>query len=314
MRIAVFGTGGVGGYFGGLLAHGGHEVTFIARGQQLRAIRENGLQVKSVNGDFHVRPAQAIDDPAQVGPVDYVVVAVKHYHLDQAAPAMRPLVGAETTVVPLLNGVDAHERLIPALGAGAVVGGLCSLVSLVEAPGVIRQETKLRQVVVGELDRSRSERVERLVQAWAETGAEAIHAEDIHAALWTKLLFIASFGGVGSLARCNMGEMLGAPETRALFIESMKEVEAVARAGGVGLAPDAVAKALAMAEGFEPNATTSMQRDVADGKPFELEAFSGTVIRMGEAAGVPTPVHRHFYALLRPALARANTPSSLGAV
>ena len=314
MRIAVFGTGGVGGYFGGLLAHGGHEVTFIARGQQLRAIRENGLQVKSVNGDFHVRPAQATDDPAQVGPVDYVVVAVKHYHLDQAAPAMRPLVGAETTVVPLLNGVDAHERLIPALGAGAVVGGLCSLVSLVEAPGVIRQETKLRQVVVGELDRSRSERVERLVQAWAETGAEAIHAEDIHAALWTKLLFIASFGGVGSLARCNMGEMLGAPETRALFIESMKEVEAVARAGGVGLAPDAVAKALAMAEGFEPNATTSMQRDVADGKPFELEAFSGTVIRMGEAAGVPTPVHRHFYALLRPALARANTPSSLGAV
>lgn len=307
MRIAIFGSGGVGGYFGGLLAHAGHEVTFIARGEHLRAIQQNGLQVKSVNGDFSVRPARATDDPSQIGPVEYVVVAVKHYHLDRAAQDMRPLVGPGTTVVPLLNGVDAHEHLIPVLGAEAVVGGLCSLVSLVEAPGVIRQETKLRRVVVGELDRSRSERVERLVQAWAETGAEAIHAEDIHVAMWTKFLFIASFGGVGSLARSNMGEMLGAPESRALFIESMREVEAVARGQGVALPPDVVAKSLAMAEGFEPTATNSMQRDVADGKPFELEAFSGTVIRMGEAAGVPTPVHRQFYALLKPALVRATT-------
>jgi 2-dehydropantoate 2-reductase len=314
MRIAILGTGGVGGYFGGLLAHAGHEVTFIARGEHLRAIQANGLQVKSVNGDFSVRPAQATDDPARVGPVEYVVVAVKHYHLTQAAQQMRPLVGPETTVVPLLNGVDAHERLIPILGASALVAGLCSLVSLIEAPGVIRQETRLRRVVVGELDRSRSERVERLVQAWAETGAEALQADDIHAAMWTKFLFIASFGGVGSLARTNMGEMLGAPETRALFIESMREVEAVARARGVELAPDVVDKALAMAEGFEPTATNSMQRDVADGKPFELEAFSGAVVHLGEAAGVSTPVHRHFYALLRPALARANITSSLGGV
>ena len=306
MRIAIFGTGGVGGYFGGLLAHAGHEVTFIARGEHLRAIQANGLQVKSVNGDFSVRPAQATDDPAQVGPVDYVVVAVKHYHLAQAAQQMRPLVGSETTVVPLLNGVDAHELLAQALGSEPVLGGLCSLVSLVEAPGVIRQETKLRRVVVGELDRRRSERVERLVRAWAETGAEAIHADDIMAALWTKLVFIASFGGVGSLARCNMGEMLTTPETRALFIDSMEEVEAVARARGVSLAADVVEKALAMAEGFEPTATNSMQRDVADGKPFELEAFSGTVVRLGGASGVPTPVHTRFYALLKPALRRAT--------
>jgi len=306
MRIAVFGTGGVGGYFGGLLAHAGHEVTFIARGEHLHAIQANGLQVKSVNGDFTVRLAQATDDPAQVGPVDYVVVAVKHYHLAQAAQQMRPLVGSETTVVPLLNGVDAHELLAQAVGSEPVVGGLCSLVSLVEAPGVIRQETRLRRVVLGELDRSRSERVERLAQAWAQTGAEAIQADDILAALWTKFLFIVSFGGVGSLARCNMGEMRGSAETRGLFIESMREVEAVARARGVSLAADVVDKALAMAEAFEATATTSMQRDVADGKPFELEAFSGTVVRMGEAAGVPTPVHRHFYALLRPALARAQ--------
>jgi 2-dehydropantoate 2-reductase len=306
MRVAVFGTGGVGGYFGGLLAHAGHDVTFIARGDHLRAIQANGLQVKSVNGDFQVRPAQATDDPAKLGPVDYVVVAVKHYHLDQAAPAIRPLVVDGTAVVPLLNGVDAHERLIGALGTEAVVGGLCSIVSLVEAPGVIRQETKMRRVVVGELDRTHSERVERLVQAWAAAGVEAIHAQDIHVALWTKFLFIVSFGGVGSLARCNMGELLSTADTRALFLESMREVETLARARGVALPPDVVAKTLAMAEGFEPSATNSMQRDVADGKPFELEAFSGAVVRMGEAAGVPTPVHRHFYALLKPMLQRAQ--------
>lgn len=307
MKVAVFGTGGVGGYFGGLLAHTGHEVTFIARGEHLRAIQLEGLRVRSVNGDFTVRPAQATDDPGQVGPVDYVVVAVKHYHLAQAAPAIRPLVGSSTTVVPLLNGVDAHEHLLQALGLGSVVGGLCSLVTMLEAPGVIRQETKLRRVVLGELDRTRSERVDRLVQAWAEAGAEAIHAEDIHVALWSKLLFIASFGGVSSLARCNAGQMLANPETRQLFIEAMQEIEAVARAREIALAADVVDKTLAMAEGLEPTATSSMQRDVAAGKPFELEAFSGTVVRMGEAVGVPMPVHRMIYGLLKPALISAMT-------
>lgn len=305
MKIAIFGTGGVGGYFGGLLAHAGHDVTFIARGPTLEALRARGLEVKSVNGDFTIWPAQVTADPAQVGPVEYLVVAVKHYHLPHAAPAMAPLVGPETTVVPLLNGVDAPEVLTAALDPEPVVGGLCSLVSLVEAPGVVRQESKLRRVVVGELDRSKSERVERLVQAWAECGAEAIHAEDIRSAMWSKLVFIASFGGVGSLARCNMGQLLGSPGTRTVFFEAMKEVDAVARARGVALPPDVVDMAMAMAEGFEPTATSSMQRDVADGKLFELEAFSGTVVRQGQLAGVSTPIHSVIYALLHPALKQA---------
>jgi 2-dehydropantoate 2-reductase len=305
MRIAIFGTGGVGGYFGGLLAHGGHEVIFIARGENLRALRAHGLQVKSVNGDFTIQPARATDEPATVGPVDYVVVAVKHYHLPQAAPAIAPLVGDDTTVVPLLNGVDAHEVLIPVLGSERVVGGLCSLVSLLESPGVIRQESGMRRVVVGELDGTHSERVDRLVEAWAQSGAEAIHADDIHIAMWSKLIFIASFGGVGSLARCNMGEMLSTPETRTLFVEAMHEIEAVGRARGVELPHDVVDKRLAMADGFEPTATSSMSRDVAAGNPFELEAFSGTVVRLGASVGVPTPIHRTIYALLKPALVKA---------
>jgi len=305
VRTAIFGAGGVGGYFGGLLAQAGHEVSFIARGEHLRALQEAGLRVNSVNGDFTIRPARATDTPAEIGPVDYVVVAVKQYSLREAAPQIRPLVGPETTVVPLLNGVDAHQPLIEAVGAGPVVGGLCSLVSLVEAPGVIRQESKLRRVVVGELDRRKSDRVERLVRAWAAAGAEAIHAEDILVALWTKFVFIASFGGVTSLARCNAGELLASRETRELFVEAMREVEAVARARHIELAPDAVEKGLSIAVAFEPTATSSMQRDVAAGKPFELEAFSGTVVRLGEQAGVATPMHQMLYGLLKPALLKA---------
>jgi 2-dehydropantoate 2-reductase len=305
MRIAVLGTGGVGGYFGGLLAYVGHDVTMVARGEHLTAIKSRGLQVKSVHGDFTVLPTQATDDTRSVGPVDYVIVAVKHHQLNDALPSLQPLVGAQTTLVPLLNGLDAHEILVEAMGPRPVVGGLCSIVAAVEAPGVIRQESALRRVVVGELDREKSDRVERLVQAWRAAGAEAVHAEDIHVAVWTKFLFIASFGGVSSLSRATAGELLGCVETRRLLIQAMEEIEVLGRRKGISLAEDAVESGVRLLEGFEPGATSSMQRDVADGKPFELEAFSGTVVRLGRQLGVATPTHDAIYALLRPALDRA---------
>ena len=182
MKIAVFGAGGVGGYFGGLLARAGHEVSFIARGDHLRAIQKSGLRVRSVNGDFDIAPARASEHPAEIGPVDYVVVGLKYYHMAAATPQMLPLIGPDTTVVPLLNGVDAHETLIQSVGREHVVGGFCSLSTMVEKPGLIRQKTKLRRVVVGELDRTQSDRVGRLVQAWSEAGAEAIQPDDIFVA------------------------------------------------------------------------------------------------------------------------------------
>ncbi len=188
-----------------------------------------------------------------------------------------------------------------------MIGGLCSLVVMIDAPGIIRQASRLRQVVLGELDRTQSERVERLVQAWAECGVEAIQSEDIHIAMWEKFLFIASFGGVTSLARATAGEVLASTETRALFIDAMREVEAVARARGVELDPDVVDRTLALVESLEPQATSSMQRDVNAGKPFELEAFSGAIVRFGQALGVETPVHRSIDALLRPALRNAHS-------
>jgi 2-dehydropantoate 2-reductase len=305
MKIAVYGTGGVGGYFGGLLMHGGHDVVFIARGAHLAAMQSDGLRVKSIHGDFSLQSVEATDDPASVGPVDYVIVAVKHYSLAAAAPGVADLVGPQTAVVPLLNGVDAHEILESQVPRPALVGGLCSVVSMIESPGVIRQESQFRSVVVGELDHHVSDRVEQLIQAWKDCGADATQADDIHVAMWNKFIFIASFGGVGALARANAGEIQASPETRQLIVEAAREVEAVGRAEGVNLAADASDRAIGFFDSMGPTSTSSMQRDVAAGLKFELEAFSGTIVRRGQANGVPTPVHRMIYALLFPALERA---------
>jgi len=305
MKIAVVGAGGVGGYFGGLLAQAGHEVCFVARGGHLAAIQSRGLQVKSVHGDFTVQPAVATDDPGSVGAVDYVIIGVKHYALIAAAPGVAKIFGPETTVVPLLNGVDAHETLGKHVPQQALVGGLCNIVSMIESPGVIRQESPFRQVVLGELDHQHSDRVERLIQAWRDCGVEATHADDIHVAMWNKLIFIGSFGGVGSLSRANAGEIQASPESRQLIVEAAMEVEAVARAEGVRLPANATDQAISFFDNLGSTATSSMQRDVAAGSMFELEAFSGTIVRRGQKRGVATPVHRMIYALLRPALNRA---------
>jgi 2-dehydropantoate 2-reductase len=302
MRICILGAGGVGGYFGGLLWQQGHQISVIARGAHLDAIRDKGLAIQSVHGDFTLEPETATDDPADVGPVDYVVVGVKHYQLDDACGLLPPLVGPETTVVPLLNGVDAHEHIMRAVDAERVVGGLCSIVSMVADPGVIRQESQLRRVVVGELDGSPSQRVSRILDAWREAGAEAIQPDNIHSAMWGKLLFIASFGGVSSLSLADAGAILRFPETKALFVEAMQEVAILAEAEGVSLPPGTVDQRLAFLEAFEPTATPSMMRDVVDGNVFELEAFSGTIVHRAKARGLSLPVHEAFYGLLLPRL------------
>jgi len=305
MKIAVFGAGGVGGYLGGLLALAGHDVSFIARGEHLEAIRAVGLKVNSVNGDFKVQPAVATSAPGDIGPVEFVIVAVKHYQLSEVARQIKPLIGSKTTVVPLQNGVDAHDVLIESLNPKAVVGGFTRIVSMIEAPGVIHQPSKIQEVYVGELDRSQSNRCQKIVDAWAECGVDAFQPEDIYTPMWTKFLFIAAYGGVSSLAQVPSGELLACPESRDLLVRAMQEIEAVGRARGIVLASDAVPAAIATLECFEPTTTSSTQRDVAAGNLFELEVFSGTVVRLGREAGITTPVHEVIYGLLRPALLRA---------
>jgi len=307
MKIAIFGVGGVGGYLGGLLAQAGHEVVLIARGGHLEAIRDRGLQIKSVHGDFILPSVQATDEPERVGIVDYVIVAVKHYQLKEAGIGLQPLVGPETTVVPLQNGIDAHDILISILGVESVVGGVTSIVSMIEAPGVIRQASQTRSVYVGELDKTKSERCQWLVDAWVGCGVQAVQPEDIIIPMWTKYLFIASYGGVSSLAQVPAGELLACPESRVLLEHAMQEIETLAQAKGIRLAPDVVSTTMVMLEHFEPTTTSSIQRDVAAGRPFELEAFSGTVVRLGRERGVPTPVHEMIYGLLKPQLIQAQS-------
>jgi 2-dehydropantoate 2-reductase len=302
LKIAILGAGAVGGYYGALLARSGQEVTFVARGAHLAAIRDHGLRVESVHGDFEVCPARASDDPAQVGQVDLVLVTVKSYNLEDAARAGRPLVGPETAALPLLNGLDAADRLATAWGGEHVLAGLTHVSASVPAPGVIRQVSAVRRITFGERDGAVTPRAERIRAMLAASGAEAVLTPAIDVALWEKFLFIASISGVCCLARQPMGTVLATPETRQLYMEALGEVEAVAQARGVALPPDAVERTLRITEGFAPQTKPSLLAALEAGQRLELEAMSGTVVRYGREAGVPTPVHAVIYAALKPGL------------
>ncbi len=306
MRIAVFGAGGVGGYFGGRLAQAGEQVVFIARGDHLNAIQSNGLKVDSIAGDFHISPAEASDDPQRVGIVDAILVAVKAWLVPQAALAMRPLVGAETFVVPLENGVEAPGQLSEALGAKHVLGGLCQISSLIAAPGHIRHVGIDPYVAFGEMDSSHSQRADMLLKSFQRAGVKAAIPDDIQVAMWDKFLFIASVSGVGAVTRSPMGIYRSQPETRQMLVAAMQEILEVAQMRGVRLPEDIVEKRLAFIDNTGPSVMASMQRDILEGRPSELESQNGAVVRMGKALGVPTPVHAYLYTSLLPQERRAR--------
>lgn len=301
MRVVVFGTGGVGGYFGGRLAQAGEEVTFVARGPHLEAIRRDGLVVESTEGDFVVRPARATEDPATAGPADVVLVGVKAWQVRDAARALRPLVQGRGFVVPLQNGVEAADELAAELGARPVVGGLCRIVSFVAGPGRIRHAGVAPRVEIGERDGHRSERVDHLRAAFEKAvGVSVSTPSDITAALWEKFLFIAPFGGVGAVTRMNAGALRAVPETREMLEAAMREVFDLARARGVGLRKDAVVRTMSYVDALPPEGTASMQRDILEGRPSELEYQTGSVVRLGREAGVPVPVNSFIYSSLLP--------------
>ena len=306
MKIAVMGSGGVGGYYGGLLARAGHEVTLIARGAHLSALRADGLQVKSVHGDFAVVPVRATDTPAEIGPVDLVLVCVKTPDTDQAARAILPMVGVETTVLSLQNGVEAAERIGAVVGMEHVVGGATWISSALESPGVIRQVSQFRRIVVGELDGRVTPRVEAVADALGSTGVTVELSDDILRVIWTKFVFIAAISGVGSLTRLEIGEYRHVAETRALLVALMREVETVARASGVALETDVVDQVLAIVDGAAPDIKPSMQRDVERGHRSELESMIGVIGRKGRALGVPTVVADMIYAVLLPVERKAR--------
>jgi len=306
MRIAIFGTGGVGGYFGGRLAQAGQDVVFIARGQNLAAIQANGLQVDSIDGDFYLPSVQATDDPSSVGPVDAILVAVKAWQIPEAALAIQPMVGQQTCVIPLENGVEAPEQLAATLGEKHVLGGLCQISAYRAGPGYIRHVGIKPTIALGELNGQPSQRVEALRQALAQAGIQVRVPEDIRVAMWEKFVFIAAVSGVGAVCRAPMGIYRSMPETRQMLEQALEEIVAVGQANGVQLAGDTAARTLRMIEGMPGEVVASMQRDILDGKPSELEAQNGAVVRMGRTAGVPTPTHAFLYASLLPQERRAR--------
>jgi 2-dehydropantoate 2-reductase len=307
MRIAIMGTGGIGGYFGGRLAHAGEAVTFIARGAQLKALRSDGLHLHLLDGsDLEVAPVSATDDPATIGRVDLVIVAVKAWQVPEAAQTIKPLVGADTVVLPLENGVEAADQLAAVLGPRAVLGGLCHISAFVERPGHIRHAGIDPSITFGELDNSRTPRVERLQQTLQHAGVRAVVADDIQAALWTKFLFIAALSGVGAVTRAPLGVTRSVPDTRALLHQAMEEIQTLAAARGVALAPSVIDQTLAFVDKMPGTVVASMHRDIMEGRPSELEAQNGAIVRLGEAAGVDVSLHRFIYASLLPSEMKAR--------
>lgn len=301
MKWIVMGAGGVGGYFGGRLAQAGEEVWLVARGEHLDALRRDGLRVESVAGDFRLDSVHAVEDPSEAGEADVVLVAVKSWQTHDAARALRPVVGPGTVVASLQNGATAAEEIGAVVGTEHVLGGTCRLVAFLAGPGAVTHAGLEPTVVLGELDGRRTERARRVADALDGCqGVQAILSDDIQRDIWTKFLFIASVSGVGAAARVSLDRCRAVPETRALLESAMREVEAVARARGVALAQDVVDATLRFVDGLPEGATASMQRDIMDGRPSELESQNGTVVLLGRELGVPTPTHDALYAVLKP--------------
>ncbi len=306
MRIAIFGSGAVGGYFGGRLAQAGEEVVFIARGEHLKALLTHGLRVDSLKGDFVVQPVHATDDPAQVGVVDVVLVGIKTWQVPEAAEAMRPLVGPETFVLPLQNGLEAAAQLAAVLGVQHVLGGLCGIFSFIAGPGHIRHAATEPFVKFGEMDNRPTERVERLRRTFTRAGVMAEIPPDIQASLWMKFLFVAPISGVGAVTRAPIGVWRSLPETRQMAQQGLREIMAAARARDIALPEDAMNTIMARFDSLPPEATSSMQRDVMEGRPSELDAQIAVVVRFGQEANVATPLHAFIYHSLLPMELRAR--------
>jgi len=301
----IVGAGGVGGLLGGFLARAGHDVAFVARGAQLAALRERGLTLRGPDGEQTLRQIRAAEDPASLGPVDYVLISVKAWQIEEVAPRLRASLrtstdGHATAVVPLQNGVDAAPRLAHVLGEEAVVGGLCHLLSWIEAPGVIVWTRPTPMVTLGARLPSQRPVIERLGGVLGSAGIASRLSDDIEVALWEKLLFLAPFGSVGAVTRALVGVVRTVPETRRLLGQAMEEIAAVARARGVELDAQVVDRALARVDAVPPDASASTYRDILSGRPSELGDLTGAVVRMGQEAGVPTPTNDFLFAALTP--------------
>jgi 2-dehydropantoate 2-reductase len=300
MRIAVVGAGGVGGGYGAALAKAGADVTFIARGAHLAAMKSQGLKVESPRGDTHLVPTQATDDPRTVGPVDVVLFCVKLWDVESAGEAIKPMVAADTAVIPLQNGVDASERLIPILGRQAVMGGVANISATIAEPGVIRQTGTVMRIVFGELDGAKRPRAEAFAAMCDKAGIDGVLSAAILTDLWMKFILLASNASIMALTRLPIGKLRDDPDIAPWFTTAYEEVTNVGRAAGVALPGDAVDKTLNFNRNAPPHLMASMAVDLLRGNRIELPWLSGKVVELGRKHGVPTPTHAFMYATLKP--------------
>ena len=299
MKIAILGAGGVGGFYGGRLAKIGCDVTFIARGAHLDAMRWQGLTIENeAQGDIHVPTVKVTADPATIGPVDLVIIAVKLWGTAAAAEAIRPLIGPHTAVLSLQNGVIKDDILRHAFGAAAIIGGVAYVATHISRPGVIHQVGTMQRVVVGEYDGARTARTSELVDALVRAGVAAELSPDIRRTLWEKYVFLVGLSATTATMRTTIGPIRTHPRTRALLHDLFKETVAVGRAHGVNLPADYADERLKFADGVPPTMTSSMHHDLERGNPLEVEWLSGGVVTLGRERGVSTPLNRTVWDVL----------------
>ena len=300
MRIAVVGTGGVGGGFGAALAKAGADVTFVARGPHLAAMQKEGLKVQGGRGESHLVPTRATDDPASIGKVDIVLFCVKLWDVESAGQQIKPLIGSETAVIPLQNGVDAAERLIPILGASAVMGGVAQISASIIKPGVILQVGSFMRMIFGELDGRHSKRGEDFLKLCLKAGFDATLSEQITTELWMKFILLCANASITAATRQPIGKLRDDPDIRVVFEAAWRETIAVARAKAITLPTDAVERIREFTSHVPPAMKASMALDLERGNRLELPWLGGKVVELGRQLKIPTPVHGVMYAVLKP--------------
>lgn len=306
MNIVIYGTGGVGGYFGARLAQAGNNVTFIARGKHLEAIKQEGLQLKSINGDYLVNPANATNKISTIKNIDLIIISVKTWQLSEVAKIIKPVLNEDTMVISLLNGCNNHEILASIIDKKHILGGLCKVVSFVENYGVINHVAYEPTIVFGELNNNKTERILQLEKVLKDAKITNKVADDIQKEIWIKYLYITTVSALGALTRASHGEMIASPYIKNMLLKTAEEIYAVAKGKGVHLPKNIIEKQFEIIESLPYETTASLQRDIMDGKPSELEAQNGTIVRLGKELGIPTPTNDLIYFTLLPQENRAR--------
>lgn len=299
MKIAVIGAGGVGGYFGGRLALAGFDVTFIARGEHLKAMQGNGLQVNSVSGDFHIQTVHATDDIRDVKDAGLIILGVKAWQVAETGRSLQGIIHPDATVLPLQNGILATEELMTVLEPGQVLSGLCRIISKIEAPGVIAHLGVDPVIIFGEPDNQTRERTRRILDLFEKAGIKAWIAKDIKAELWKKFINIC-VSGLLAITRTTYGELRELKETREMMISLLDEIYMLSQQMHIQIDQDFVPKTIGFIDSFPYNSTSSLTRDVLEGKPSEIEYQNGTVVKLAAKLGLGVPVNRFVYQCILP--------------